>query len=216
MPSRPFIRTGSDAACLPRSGASTHLLLPKHASRRRGPRIAQFGVRSRSDRRQLRGHPRWVAVHVRPLHVRAGGQPRQIGLGGGLKGHAAQPSPIPGAWRCQRPHEVLSQGFVARPSLRALGPVVRAAPLPRGSDGRHLGGLRRALCQRMQCMSVTSQRNACASRHHVTITLFRNGPSLQTRKNTLAGAGQFRFSAGTRAPSATACHRVPDTACEPS
>jgi hypothetical protein len=36
----------------------------------RDPRIAQFGVRSRSDRRQLRGHPRWVAVHVSLLRER--------------------------------------------------------------------------------------------------------------------------------------------------
>ena len=37
----------------------------------RGPCIGQFGVRSRSDRRQWRGHPRLVAVHVSPLRVRA-------------------------------------------------------------------------------------------------------------------------------------------------
>ena len=33
----------------------------------RHPSIAQFGVRSRSDRRQWRGHPHWVAVHVSQL-----------------------------------------------------------------------------------------------------------------------------------------------------
>ena len=46
--------------------------------------------------------------------------------GYGMRGHAAQSGPIPGAWRCQPPHAVLSPGFAARPSRLVLDSLVRA------------------------------------------------------------------------------------------